>query len=510
MTTDYRENYWYMTTEKTTDMWLQTTEKTTDILLQRKLLIYDYRLQRKLLIYDYILQRNLLTITAVAGKTAVVTLVFRCPDRCNTIWIWTTKYFCAKIMSSSTIMLSEASVTQAEMTSPWTAVPDDVNRSASSVADNCVIFDVNATIPWNNPHNLISRETEFLFDRIKFTILIPALFLIGFPANWINMAVFFKQGLKERINFCLFSLALIDLACLIVVIVFYAERIYLQFTYSEDRIGAVYRYLIDNNMGGLFGVAYGPMFLSAIISTERCICVLFPLRAQSCVSPKAMRFIIVAGLSVLVLTRFAVSAMYQVTCFYEVRTQRVSWQLYVNDYYFRNKTLISVLNGVFYGFLLTVGCPVIVLIATTITAVRLTTTVRWRSQTSSSLSSKEIGVTKMLIALSIEFFVLSIPIICLRVFPVFEPRLRAGGELGNSFKFLVGLAEFSAYMSSSVNFFVYYFTGTRYRDTLRRLFSGGNMPPIKNIGNWKCGSTATKTTHSQASVGETSAVGCNG
>ena len=389
-------------------------------------------------------------------------------------------------MSSSTIMLSEATVTQAEMASPWTAVPDDVN--------NCVILDMNVTIPWNNPENLISRETEFLFDRIMFTVLIPVLFLIGFPANCINMAVFYKQGLKERINLCLFSLALIDLACLIVVIVFYAERIYIQFTNSEDRIGAVYRYLIDNNMGGLFGFGYGPILLSAIISTERCICVLFPLRAQSCVSPKAMGFIIVAGVSVLVLTRFAVSAMYQVTCFYEVRTMRVSWQLYVNDYYFRNKSMIIALNGVFYGFLLTVGCPVIVLIATTITAVRLTNTVRWRSQTSSSLSSKEIGVTKMLIALSIEFFVFSIPVICLRVFPVFESRLRAGGHLANSFKFLVGLAEFFTYMSSSVNFFVYYFTGTRYRDTLRRLFNG-NMP-TKNIGNGKSGSTATNATYS--------------
>ena len=175
-----------------------------------------------------------------------------------------------------------------------------------------------------------------------------------------------------------------------------------------------------------------------------------------------MGFIIVAGVSVLVLMRFAISAMYQVTCFHEARTQRVSWQLYVNDYYFRNKSMIIALNGVFYGFLLTAGCPVIVLTATTITAVRLTNTVRWRSQNSSSLSSKEIGVTKMFIALSIEFFVFSIPVICLRVFPVFEPRLRAGGHLANSFKFLVGLGEFFTYMSSSVNFFVYYFPGTRY------------------------------------------------
>ena len=161
--------------------------------------------------------------------------------------------------------------------------------------------------------------------------------------------------------------------------------------------------------------------------------------------------------------------MYQITCFYEMRTHRVSLQLNVNDYYFRNKAMISALNGVFYGFCLTVGCPTVVLIATIITVVQLTHTVRWRSKTSSSLSNKEIGVTKMLIALSIEFFVLSIPIIVVRVFPVFEPRLRAGGQFANSFGLLLGLSEFSSFVSSSVNFFVYYFTGTRYRETLRSL-----------------------------------------
>ena len=73
----------------------------------------------------------------------------------------------------------------------------------------------------------------------------------------------------------------------------------------------------------------------------------------------------------------------------------------------------------------------------------------------------------MLIALSIEFFVLSIPIIVLRVVPVFEPRLRAGGEFANSFNLLTGVSEVCGSMSSSVNIFVYYFTGTRYRETIQ-------------------------------------------
>ena len=373
-------------------------------------------------------------------------------------------------MASTTVALPEAGLTQTAATSSWTV--DDVNQSVTGAADGCIILDLNATIPWDNPHNLVSFQTEYLFDRIKSAIIIPALFLIGFPANCINMTVFFKQGLKERINFCLFSLALVDLICLTEIFMINVERIYTQFTDGE-RMGPVHRYMVDNNVIGLYGFLYGSMLLYAIISVERCVCILFPLRAKTCISTKAIAFTTVVGILVLWFGRFAITAMYQVTCFYEMRTQRVMWKLNVNDYYFWNKAVISALDGVIYGFSLTVGCPVIVLIATIITTVRLTQVVRWRSQTSSSLSNKEIDVTKMLIALSIEFFVLSIPFVGLRIVPVFEPRLRAGGHFTNALYMLLGFSELCSYTSSTVNFFVYYFTGTKYRKTLCDLTSWG-------------------------------------
>ena len=291
---------------------------------------------------------------------------------------------------------------------------------------------------------------------------------------------------------CLFSLALIDIITLTMVFTFHAERIYTQFT-SGERIGVVYRFAVNNNLIGLFGFAYGMMFLSAIISTERCICILFPMRAQRCIPTKALAVVIVVSVVVLLFARFAVTAMYRVTCFYEMRTQRVSWQLYVNDYYFRNKDLVTGLNGVFFGFFMTIGCPSVVLVTTTISAVKLHQIVRWRSQSSSSMSSKEIGVTKMLIVLSIEFFVLNIPVIILRVVPVFEPRLRAGGEFANSFNLLTGLAEIFFNLSSTVNFFVYYVTGTKFRETLHVLIK------------WKA-TTAMGTTNSNSDSTATVAI----
>ena len=400
--------------------------------------------------------------------------------------------------ATSNTVHPEANRTQRAVTSSWTV--DDVNQSVSSAPDSCIILGMNTTIPWDNPLNLISMETEYLFDRINSAILVPALYLIGLPANCINMAVFFKQGLKERINFCLFSLAVVDLICLTEIFMIHAERIYTQFT-NGQRMGTIHRYMVNNNVIGLYGFLYGSMFLSAIISVERCICVLFPLRVKRCISTKTIAYIAVAGVLSLGFGRFAITAIYQVTCFYEVRTQRVLWKLYVNDYYFRNKAVLRALDAVIYGFSLSVGCPIIVLIATIITALRLTQVVRWRSQTSSSLSNKEIDVTKMLIALSVEFFVLSIPFIVLRISPVFEPRLADGEVFTNALLLLLGFSELCSYIRSTINFFVYYFTGTKYRKTLRDLTTWKNIRKRLNASN-KSGRIATHAGAVSAGTGE--------
>ena len=383
-------------------------------------------------------------------------------------------------------------------TSPRTTA-DNVSQSLSSIPDNCIVLGVNATIPWDHPGNLISQETEHLIDRLKATVFIPILYLAGTPANLVNALVFFRQGLKARINMCLFSLALVDLIYLNVLFAIYAERIYTQFTDGE-KIGPAYRYIVNNNVAGLVGFGNGPALLCAIIATERCVCVLFPLRARTCIPTKVLAIVIAVSVSLLGFLRFVVTAQYQVTCFYEVRTERQSWQLYVTDYHFRNKAMLKAVGGVFYGFCISVGCPVVVLITTTITAVKLQQTVRWRSQTSNNVSNaKEIAVTKMLIALSVEFFVLSIPVIALRVSPVFQPQLSAFGLYANTFHAMLGLAETCYYVSSSVNFLVYYLTSTKYRQTLHDLL-GWKTPAKKKVGESNAVSAATAASSLDYSV----------
>ena len=59
--------------------------------------------------------------------------------------------------------------------------------------------------------------------------LVPVVSLLGVVGNALNVAVFFRQGLRERVNVCLFSLALADLAVCTLYFLLYGYGVVTQF-----------------------------------------------------------------------------------------------------------------------------------------------------------------------------------------------------------------------------------------------------------------------------------------
>ena len=112
------------------------------------------------------------------------------------------------------------------------------NSTVSSVLNSnsskCLMLQFGDFVSWDNPESVVSSQTEALVRGVKERMILPVLFLIGGPANVINMAVFAKQGLKERINVCLFTLSLADFLYLVSNMVMYGEQTHLQFT-TRDR-----------------------------------------------------------------------------------------------------------------------------------------------------------------------------------------------------------------------------------------------------------------------------------
>ena len=117
-----------------------------------------------------------------------------------------------------------------------TSVNTSTTNTTGSILEGCKILHFDGYIPWNNPDNLVSLEMEAFAERLKSAIFLPLLFLIGAPANVINMVVFYKHGLRERINLCLFALSLADELYLTHSMFLNGERIHRQFTTKERSV----------------------------------------------------------------------------------------------------------------------------------------------------------------------------------------------------------------------------------------------------------------------------------
>ena len=96
------------------------------------------------------------------------------------------------------------------MTSPWLGV----NNSTVPVTspEGCLVIPFSHFSPWSHPEDLVSRQTQQDVNRFLNVYILTALFIVSVPTNLLNMAVFWRHGLRERINLCLFSLAFADFA----------------------------------------------------------------------------------------------------------------------------------------------------------------------------------------------------------------------------------------------------------------------------------------------------------
>ncbi|XP_076462784.1 uncharacterized protein LOC143295106 [Babylonia areolata] len=348
------------------------------------------------------------------------------------------------------------------------------NNTQTSETSKCVVLRFEGFTPWDNPDSLVSPYSEDLVRRIRNTVILP-LFLIGGPANVINMAVFYRQGLKERINVCLFSLSLCDFLYLLCNVIVHGEQIHLQFT-TKERYGPVIRVLADHNLLGFYGFTWVSEFISAMIASERCFCILQPLRSQTVLSTSTTTVIITTtGVVILALYSIVVTRFRSI-CYHDPVSGNDLWTVIPSDFYFRYQQLVDALDGFVFGLGIPVVTMVVVMVTTVVTMVKLRQAAAWRSGTSSSgsVSAREVALTVMLVYNSIFFVICVFPVALFRVVWLFIPEMNAGRSQHNMFFTFLSSADIMSYINATFNIAVYYTMGSRYRQTFWQLLGRGN------------------------------------
>ncbi|XP_076437016.1 uncharacterized protein LOC143276414 [Babylonia areolata] len=337
---------------------------------------------------------------------------------------------------------------------------------SQTVPQGCVVLDVSSWsyIPWDNPDNLVSQDTVIAVGSVVGAVCMPVLFLVAVPSNILNMLVFNKQGLKERVNLCLFYLSLVDL--LNVINRFVTSLDTLRSAFTTQTVGPVFQFIINNKLFGLHAFMSLSGFTSTLIACERCLCVVSPLRSQTLLKTRTTAVVLAVATVVIMSGSMVIGMRWSVMCVFDRLSNTTSKAVYSSQFREENKHILDGISFIL-GTLQVFIYVSVTTAATLVTSVKLRKMAAWREQTSTStLSAREIALTRTLIAVSVLFLFCSVPAIISGIGFLFVPDFSLSGRYYNFTKLFVGLVELASVINSTFNFFVYCSLGSRYKETL--------------------------------------------
>ncbi|XP_025104653.1 uncharacterized protein LOC112570449 [Pomacea canaliculata] len=319
----------------------------------------------------------------------------------------------------------------------------------------------------NCPDSVMTFQTFKSVDRTVCCGLIPCLFVVGVPANILNMIIFYRQGLRDRMNLCLFCLAFIDLMFLIVLIIGVSFCFIGFFLPKQEQF---WRWILTRHtVNFAYGFVHSSGCLTMIIAVERWVCVMFPMKAATLISRKTMAIIVSLTLllmqllcGVYIVKEHILSVKDEVTGEYLVVS--VLTDLYLSYSFFR------IIENVVLSFIsfFTFAC---VLLATAATVIQLHTAQSWRKSTASSHMKGQGMLMRMLVAMSCVYILCTAPNMALGLARFTVPEFRADGSFCNLFIATHMLSVLIIMFNSSINFFVYAAMSSRFRQELKALFS---------------------------------------
>ncbi|KAL8583816.1 hypothetical protein ACOMHN_036451 [Nucella lapillus] len=244
---------------------------------------------------------------------------------------------------------------------------------------------------------------------------------------------------------------------------------------EEPRYGPVIRFIASHDLLGFYGLPLVSQILSAIIASERCFCVVWPLRSHSFLSTSTTTAVIVViAVTIPCLYSLVVSA-FRTVCVRDPLTNSDTWVIIPSQFFRDNQKLMNILNVYVFG----VGIPgvmmAVVVVTTIVTMVKLRQAAAWRAGTSSSgsVASRDVGVTVMLVYNSIFFIVCVFPAALKRMSRVLIPELGVGKQQHNLSIMFNWLMELVEYINATFNIVIYYTKGSRYRQTFRQIMGTG-------------------------------------
>lgn len=317
----------------------------------------------------------------------------------------------------------------------------------------------------------MASESEFLL--IMFTVVESANCIIGcfgVLTNVISCFVFYRQGLRDRMHLCLFSLSIVDILYLVCSIFFSAVSIlgkYEPYGLAQE----LYLKSMAYGVGINFALRTTVGLYIVVIAVDRYVCVAFPLLASSILNTRNMAIILVF-LAAFPQLGFAYQP-FKYDIIQKIAFGIPQWVLVPSKEYLANKLIVDFIVYTFFSACVSLFTFVVVLLATIITVLQLTTAVAWRREKSSASlkqNSQQMALTKMLVLASCVYIVSMAPMVFITIARLIVEEFSSYGTYSRLYMICNTAASGLPVINSSVNFFIYYCRSSRYKDELRVLF----------------------------------------
>nr|KAG5701042.1 hypothetical protein BaRGS_008763 [Batillaria attramentaria] len=340
------------------------------------------------------------------------------------------------------------------------------NRSTAFQDNFTAEEDHHGFIPWDNPNNVISRDTLHLIEMIVTCGFNPVLLIIGVPANILNCIVFHRQGLKDRMNLCLFSLALVDMANIILCFLTGSSNL---LENLSPQVRFWWKWTIRKYCRGLHAAfLFASGCLTMVVAVERCIVVTWPIKAAHLMTTRTMAIIVVSVVVFLNLLSLVYLSHYNVVEATDVLTGESIYALIPTKFYLENKAFVDFMHST----IITIAVPfttfVVVGVATGLTVINLKRAIAWResSAANSATMKSQITLAKMLVIISVIYIVAASPHIALGFARYLVPEFSLHGRYANIFVAAHVIPLTLSAFNSSVNLFVYVIRSSRFRKEL--------------------------------------------
>ncbi|XP_076440972.1 uncharacterized protein LOC143280224 [Babylonia areolata] len=338
-----------------------------------------------------------------------------------------------------------------------------VSHNASAVNSSDVITPQDLSAPSGELAGFVTSGALQAVENVIHIGVLPVLVITGTVTNVINMAVFRRQGLDDRVNLCLFrrvSLSLADLGYLLFLMV---GKCHSLVSLVDPLKGGYWKIRYMNTVTGIYwGFMNTSAILTVIISLERCACVLAPLHAKLLIRVRTMAvlivcvFVFVLGLYGLYNLRYTVIARTHLSN----SKHSTVYVAVLSSFHLQHRAVTDTIY--YFSAAIPIISLVVVIITTAITATQLHLTVAWRKETAqqSVTNSREVALTKMLVAISCVYVVCITPEALMPLVVLSRPEVQPEGRQPDLFYAITSLMHALCAVNSSVNFIFYWSLGS--------------------------------------------------